>query len=233
MKQLLLILIAIALMAAPSSQKYGELLSYAVCETGVNYEVLMKSDHVSKAAAEFQTVTEVEFDKLNESEQIAWYSNLYNFYTIKLIVEHYPTESIRDLKSPWDQKTIPLWGKKVSLNHIEHKVLREKYSEPRIHFALVCASIGCPSLRTTPFTGANLTVELDEQAKLFLTDRSKNRLEDSTLYLSKIFQWYGDDFNDKYGNYQSFVKFVLAIDKKIKVKFLEYDWNLNKAQCKE
>ncbi len=231
MKQLLILILSLSLYAAPVSDKYAKLLTASVCESGVNYELLTSSPHLTETEKEFLAVSKEEFLSWNESEQIAWYSNLYNFYTIKLIVDHYPLKSINKIGKPWDKKIVPLFGKKVSLNHVEHEILRKDFYEPRIHFALNCASIGCPPLRTAPFTGNNLSLELDEMALTFLTDKNRNRLDGKALYLSKIFQWYGDDFNKAHGSYEKYVKKVLGIEKKVKVKFLEYDWNLNSSNC--
>lgn len=232
MKQLFILLLATLLFAEPSTEQYAKLLDYAVCDEGVHYEKLTKTDHVAMAEQELLAVTKVDFKKMNDAGKIAFYSNLYNFYTIKLIVENYPLKSIMDLEKPWDQKIIPLWGKTISLNQLEHEIIRKEFDEPRIHFALNCASIGCPPLRTEPFTAGSLETQLEEQAHGFLNDTSRNRLEGKTLWLSKIFQWYGDDFNNKHGSYQEYAKKVLGIDSKVKVKFLEYDWNLNEG-CEE
>ncbi len=233
MKLLLtILLIASTLIAVPSTTEYEKLLKEVVCETGVQYENAKNSPFMKSAEQEFLALNKSEFNTLDSEQQISWYSNLYNFYTMKLIVEHYPIKSIQDIKSPWDSKIVPLWGKQVSLNHIEHEILRKEYDEPRVHFALNCASVGCPSLRATPFTGSVLNTQLDEQAYKFLTDSTRNRVKGKKLYLSKIFQWYGADFNNNYGSYQEYVKEVLQLSHKVKVVFIEYDWNLNNASCK-
>lgn len=228
MKKLLsILLITFTLSAAPSTVQYGKLLKLSVCEDGVNYQLIKESSLIQKVEKEFLLMNEEEFKTLSENDQIAWYNNLYNFYTVKLIVENMPVKSIRDLKSPWDSKIVPLFGKMISLNHLEHKILRKEYDEPRIHFSLNCASIGCPPLRPTPFTGDSLDIQLDEQAEGFLRDETRNRRENNTIYISQIFQWYGGDFKKKHGSYQNYIKEVLNISGKVKFKFLEYDWGLN------
>lgn len=233
MKTLVVITVMVTfLWASPVHTKYSELLSYAVCESGVAYEKLYSGEHLADAAHEFETVTKDDLTSCSEAEKIAWYSNLYNFYTIKLIVEKKPQHSIQDIPGAWDIKFVPLFGKKVSLNYIEHTILRKDFYEPRIHFALNCASIGCPALRVTPFTGEELNVQLDEQALLFLKDKSKNRVEGKTLYLSQIFQWYGTDFKREYGSFEEYVKGVLGLEGKFKLRYTNYDWNLNQSSCK-
>ncbi len=213
--------------------EWDNLLSYAVCKEGVYYTKLKESDHITKTDQEFQKVTKSQFQKMNRDAQLAWYINLYNFYTIKLIVEHLPLKNgIRDIGKPWEQKFVPLFGKKVSLNHIEHGIIRKEFDEPRIHFALVCASIGCPPLRRTAFTEENLSTELQEVSVAFLKDPSKNYVQGKKLYLSKIFSWYGGDFKKKHGSYQKYIKNELGLKGKYKVKFLNYDWNLNRATCR-
>lgn len=228
---LLLIVFSLALFAQAPQEAYKNLLAHAVCNGHVDYVKLHATDHVAKAETEFQSITEATFEGWPDSEQLAWLNNLYNFYTIKLIVDKKPSQSIQDLKSPWDTKFINLFEKKVSLNHIEHQIIRKKYDEPLIHFALVCAAQGCPPLRGTPFTGANLTVEMQEQATIFLNNPKKNRYDGKTLYVSQIFQWYGIDFKKRYGSYQNYVKEQLGIEGRVKIKFTDYDWSLNQTHC--
>jgi len=178
---------------------------------------------------ELASLTKVEFDKLKETDKIAYLINVYNFYTILLIKQNYPVSSIRKIKKPWDTPIVPLFGKKVSLNHIEHEILRKQFKEPRIHFALVCASIGCPAITDEAYIGDKLEKQLDRAAKVFLADNGKNRIETKTLYLSKIFEWYGDDFKEKYGGYKEYIIQLLKLSGDYKIKFIDYDWNLNEV----
>lgn len=232
MKQLLLLLTTVfALWAEPSYMYYEKLLTKGVCAEGVNYELLRGDALVPKTAEEFEKIREEELKSWSEASQIAWYSNLYNFYTIKLILDKSPKKSIQDIPSAWDVKFVPLFGKKVSLNYIEHTILRKNFDEPRIHFALNCASIGCPALRVSPFRAATLSKALDEQALLFLKDEEKNRVDGKKLLVSQIFQWYGDDFKKQYGSYKQYVKQVLGLSGTYRIGFTNYDWNLNRSTC--
>src|SRR5260370_15764935 len=126
-------------------------------------------------------VTEGEFTIWNEKRQIAFLLNAYNTYTLRLIIDQYPVKSIKDIGSmftgPWDQPIVKLFGETTTLNAVEHKILRKDYSEPRIHFALVCAAKGCPPLRSQAYVADRLNEQLDDQAKQFLATPSKNRVE--------------------------------------------------------
>jgi Protein of unknown function, DUF547 len=135
---------------------------------------------------------------------MAFLINAYNAFTVELILTKYPgLASIKDLgsmfSSPWKPKWIPLLGGKVSLDDIERGMLRERgrFDDPRVHFGVNCASIGCPPLREEAFVAERLDAQLDEQALRFMSDRTRNRFDAAArrLELSKIFDWYGDDFN--------------------------------------
>ncbi len=148
-------------------------------------------------------VSESAFKSFSTVQQQAFLINAYNAYTVELILTKYPDlASIRDLGSllatPWKRKWVSLLGTTVSLDDIEHEMLRKRgrYDEPRIHFAVNCASIGCPALREEAFVGERLEAQLEEQTVRFLSDRSRNRYnaERTRLDVSKIFDWYGEDF---------------------------------------
>ena len=142
------------------------------------------------------------YDTWTSNQKLAFLINAYNAYTLKLIINHYPVKSIKDIgsffSSPWKKEFFNLFGKKTNLDHIEHGLIRKNFKEPRIHFAVNCASLGCPSLAKKVYTGESLERQLEEAAKNFLTNPNRNRLDlkKKTLYLSKIFDWYGDDFKE-------------------------------------
>ena len=193
--------------------------------------------------------TQAEFDAWSKDKQLAFLINAYNAWTVEFILTEYPDlDSIKDLgsvfNSPWDKEFIPLLGKTVSLNDIEHGLIRgsDRYNDPRIHFAVNCASIGCPALREEAYTADKLEQQLTQQAVRFLTDSSRNYIKDNNLYLSSIFKWYGEDFEAGFRGTQSIQGFLnLYVDalqlteqqqstlkaQEFKVKFLDYDWNLN------
>lgn len=190
------------------------------------------------------SVSKKAFNAWSEHEQIAYLINYYNAATIQLIIDNYPVKSIKDLggffSSPWKKEFINLFGAKRSLNHIEHEILRKRYKEPRVHFALVCASIGCPILREEAYTGELLVAQLKDQALNFLADPNKNYWDpkSKTLYLSPIFKWFAEDFEKQSGAVWAFIypylpkeerKSIQALTQgKPRIRYTNYDWNLNK-----
>ena len=173
----------------------------------------------------------------SRDENIAYWINAYNAFTVQLILDNYPVTSIKEIKggitfisSVWDQKFITIEGHEYDLNNIEQGILRKYYREPRIHFAVNCASISCPPLANFAFTGKDLNEQLDQMARAFLADTSKNEISRDQLKLSKIFSWYKSDFTDG----QSLREYInaytdVAIDPKAKISFADYDWGLNEA----
>lgn len=233
MKRILILLLLLSIsqlsFAETNYESWDKILKTYVCDGGVNYNAIKKNHSLlSSADIEFKSLSEEQFHNLSKDGQLAWLINLYNFYTIKLIVENLPLKKgIRDISKPWDQNIVPFVGKKVSLNHIEHQIIRKEYNEPGIHFALVCASIGCPPLSNELFTEGNLSALLEKQGKVFLNDTTRNRVEGKKLFLSEIFSWYGGDFKEKYGSYKEYVIKTLKLEGKYSVKFIPYDWSLN------
>ncbi len=198
-------------------------------------------------------VRQGEFDGWTQAERRAFLINAYNAYTVELILSKYPKlQSIRDLgslfKSPWKQQFFSLLGKPQTLDGVEHGLLRgaKDFDDPRIHFAVNCASIGCPALRPEAFRPDDLDRQLEEQTERFLRDRSRNRFDvtEGTIYLSSIFDWYADDFDLPFRGAASRAAFLalyrdaLGIDAataanlaagEIEVEFLDYDWSLNRS----
>ena len=184
-------------------------------------------------------VTEAQFNRWTQSQQLAFLINLYNAATLRMILDHYPIKSIKDIgsffKGPWKQEVVPMFGKTVTLEYLEHSVLRKKYAEPRIHFAIVCAAKGCPPLRGEAYVPDRLNEQLDEQGRIFLGTREKNRFEGGALYLSPIFKWFSEDFEKKSGTVSKFVTpfFAPPVAKQIAsagepgIRYTDYDWSLN------
>jgi hypothetical protein len=216
----------------------------------------MQRDAAKLAALleEDRKVTRVEFDGWTKPQQEAFLLNAYNAFTVKKILTRYPDiKSIRDFGTvfgnPWKDKFFTLFGEPATLDMIEQDLLRKPgaYDEPRIHFALVCASIGCPMLRNEAFTADRLDDQLEEGIRRFLSDRTRNRYDagKGKLEVSRIFDWYGQDFEKGNHGYTS-VKATLAryadllADKpedraavqaqRADVAFLDYDWSLNDAK---
>lgn len=193
---------------------------------------------------ELETVSAAQFDAFTSDQKLAFWINAYNAFTVELILRHYPVNSIKDIggffSSPWKKKFFTLLGKVRTLDEIEHEIIRKKFDEPRIHFALVCAAKGCPALRDEPFVAARLDAQLTDAARKFLSDPSKNRYEPDkkTLFLSSIFKWYGKDFKSKHGSFLAYIAPFVTQDaslrieiasEKVKVEYLDYDWSLNQT----
>jgi hypothetical protein len=215
---------------------FGDLLKSHSKNGLVDYQGF-KSDE--KALARYLGVLEkVDPESLSRSEQMAFYINAYNAWTIKLILTKYPgVKTIKDLgtlfQSPWEKKFVKINGKDVSLDHIEHDILRPQFKDPRIHFAVNCASKSCPPLLGEPFTGTQLQRQLDGVTKSFINDPKSTFIKGDKLYVSRIFKWFGEDFgNDILGFVRSYAQGALAQnigngDKKLKIRYLDYDWSLN------
>ena len=181
-----------------------------------------------------------DYETWTGEERIAFWINAYNAFTIRLILDHYPVGSIRRIGwlplAAFREKFIPvpgLRGGDVSLQEIENEALRGAFREPRVHFALVCASKSCPELRREAYRGAALEAQLDDQARRFLADPSKNRVDGAArkLFLSSIFKWYRGDFEEAAGTLQAYVAPYLdtagADIAGFELSFLDYDWSLN------
>ncbi|SDY60754.1 DUF547 domain-containing protein [Hymenobacter psychrophilus] len=174
----------------------------------------------------------------SKNEQMVYWINAYNAYTIKTVLNHYPLKSIKEIGSsiqipfvntPWADKFFSIGGQKMSLDNIEHGTLRKKYNEPRIHFALVCAALSCPPLRIEAYTAARLDAQLDDQGRAFLNNPAKNNISSGKAQLSKYFDWYKGDWTS---NGQSVAKWVnryskTTITEQTPVSFLDYNWQLN------
>lgn len=173
----------------------------------------------------------------SRNDKIAYWINVYNAFTIELILKHYPVESIKDIGSiiqipfintPWDIKFIKIGDKEYDLNNIEHSILREKFNEPRIHFALNCASRSCPKLRREAYVGKKLDQQLDEMAIEFINDPSRNIISRHEVQLNKIFSWYKGDFTEG----QSLIEYInrysrIKVNEDAEISYLDYDWSLN------
>jgi len=183
--------------------------------------------------AKTSAVSESEFKSWSEAQQLAFLINVYNAETVQLILDNYPVKSIKDIgnfiSTAQDKKVVTLFGKTTTLNYVEHDLLRAKYSEPRIHFAIVCAAVSCPALRSEAFVADKLEAQLADQAKQFLTDKSKNEYKDGELHLSKIFDWFEGDFTKGGKSIAGYVNPWFPEDvSKADVEFKNYDWDLNK-----
>ena len=206
---------------------WQELLSTYVTKKGVVNYAGFKKD-VSRLEEYLAILQDWKVNKSdNSNEAMAYWINAYNAFTIKLILDHYPISSIRDVYNgnPWDENWIKLGTENYSLNEIEHSILRKTWKDPRIHFAVNCAAQSCPPLSNIAFDSSNLDQQLNSLTQTFINNSLYNRLSEGQLELSKIFEWYKDDF----GQLTSFInKFAnIQVQEKAQITFLDYDWSLN------
>ena len=174
--------------------------------------------------------------KWSKNEKMAFWINAYNAFTVKLILDHYPIKSIKDIKrgipfvnSVWDITFIPMGKEKIDLNYIEHSILRKEFKDPRIHAAINCASFSCPLLRNEAYYASRLDEQLNDAMRRFVNYSQRNQLDKSNIKISKIFSWFAGDFKL---NGSSVVDYLNKYAKKrvqpnAKIDFLEYQWELN------
>jgi hypothetical protein len=204
------------------------------------------------------------YSQWSERRQIAFWINAYNALVLKIIIDHYPIRpslfklavfprhSIWHISGVWGKLKFPVMGRPMSLNDIEHETLRKNFNEPRIHVAIVCASIGCPPLRNEPFRGERLDTQLEDQSRRFLSNQGNFRIDkdNKKVHLSSIFKWFGEDFVDTYGREEKSqgrrqtVRAVLNFTSKhvspeegkylatevYSIQYTDYDWSLNEQK---
>ena len=244
---------------------YDALLNEHVDDEGMVDYAALKADRetLDQFIASLGAVSVAELKSWSTEAQLAFWINAYNAITLKYIVDNYPIQkgglisralypanSIRQIPGVWDKLQTPVAGAPITLDAIEHEVLRKEFAEPRIHMAIVCASIGCPPLRNEPFVAERLEDQLDEQSRHFLAHPDRFRIDRPSriVYLSPILDWFGEDFVPVYepsetltSGYDSktaavleFVsRYVESAEARLvqsgeyTVKFTDYDWSLN------
>ena len=236
---------------------YGRLLADHVTDGRVDYEALARdSASLELVVRAFGSVTADELDGWSREEQLAFWMNAYNAFTLKSIVDHYPIQgswfslhprnSIRQIDGVWDERTWDAAGRAVTLDDLEHVILRPTFGEPRIHFAINCASISCPPLRPEPYRADDLDSQLQDSSRLFLGSAQGVEVDGTTLRVTSILDWYGDDFIEGYTDvapaggtdkerailgavirHGPSAAATLAKSGNASLRFLAYDWSLN------
>lgn len=210
-------------------KNYTNLLSTHVSSKGnVNYDKLKTNvEELNAVVADFEKNQPKK--SWSRNEILAYYINSYNLHTLKKVIDNYPTKSIKNIKNAWDDSFIVLGTKKISLSYIEHSILR-KMNEPRIHFAINCASFSCPNLLNKPFLPQTLESQLETATKEFINDATKNDIAESEIKISEIFNWFSGDFKTKKTSLIDFLNKYskVKINEKAKIRYLDYNWNLNK-----
>ena len=228
----------VSLAKEPDWHIYNDLLGKYVTDkskqgitlAAVDYQGVMGDSAYQTLLAQIQSFDINQLE--SPQEKLAFYINAYNIFAMKMIIDHWPLKSIKDagslFSSVWKKNIGRLDGKNVSLHYIEHEVLR-KMHEPRIHMAIVCASVSCPDLRNEAYTSQNLNAQLDEQSQRFLDNSGKGlQLLGNEINISKIFDWFEDDFSP-YGGVMPFIrKYRSDLPAKVSIdSYLTYNWNLN------
>ncbi len=206
---------------------WDQLLKKYVADNGkVNYKGFKQDAKLLNGNIDY-LATKIPSENWIKQEKLAYFINVYNANTIKLIIDNYPTKSIKDIKNPWSKNRIKIGEEDFSLEDIEHKILR-KMNEPRIHFAINCASASCPKLLNIAYKADNIETLLEKATKDFISDSDKNKISKENVQLSKIFDWYKKDFT-KNGSLIDYINQYckFKIDSDAKIYYLDYDWNLN------
>lgn len=251
MHPFLKILLIVGLSAAaadPPAASWGSVLDSVLREGRVDYrELKERPARLEKFVNELGAVSADEYGSWSKPDQLAFWLNAYNAFTVKAIVDHYPIQarglaawryprnSIRQIPGVWDRLKWKAAGRELTLDEIEHKIVRPGFREPRAHMALVCAARGCPPLRPEPYVGRTIERQLDEQARIFLASPHGLRLdrERNELLISSIFKWFPEDFGGEKGALEFVARhappdvrdYLRAGD--FKLRYLYYDWTLN------
>ena len=216
-----------AVPAAPSHAIWDGLLRKYVNHAGrVNYAGLKKEEAKLDEYLALLSKNPPQ-NTWSRAEQMAFWINAYNAFTVKLILDNYPVSSITKLNGgqPWELRWVKIGSKTYTLNEIENSILRPKFKDARIHFAVNCAAKSCPPLLNQAWTAQNLESNFEKQARAFINNPAYNKITPSSVQVSKIFQWYAEDFGNLIAFLNRYSK--VKISPGAKVSFLEYDWALN------
>ena len=245
---------------------FNKLLQENVKDTKVKYQGFIDSVEFVNYLESLNNISPDDFNTWTDSQKIAFWINAYNAFTIKAIIDHYPIQrsftlvgifyapknSILQIPGVWKKLQFQAVGQNITLDHIEHGILRKEFNEPRIHAAINCASISCPDLRNEAYISDKIDKQLDDSSKNFVNSKTKGVLIDKNknkIKVSKIFKWFGDDFfsnyhkqefndkSDKQNGTLGFIYKYINDDEKIfllnsnyKLKYMSYDWSLNEAK---
>ncbi len=219
-----------------SHQIWDELVHEHVHENGnVDYKGFVKDSVRLNEYLAILSKSHPNNKNWSSDQRMAYWINAYNAFTVQLVIRNYPVPSIKDIRpgiafvnSVWDIKFIEIEGQIYDLNNIEHGILRKYWKEPRVHFALNCASVSCPALRNEAYSAEKLEIQLNDQGKRFLSNPIKNQISESDPKISPIFKWFKGDFTRK-GDLIDFLNKYSPVEIKsdAKIDHMSYDWNLN------
>ncbi len=220
-------------------KSWNELLQAHVKDGIVDYKGLVKEKDKLHAYCKLLSNTPPT-EAWSRNDQLAFWINTYNAFTVQLIVDNYPVKSIKDLNpslsvpllhTVWTGTKFKIGDAEYSLDDVENKVLRGKFEEPRIHFAINCASMSCPPLRNEAFTRERVQEQLDDQARSFVNNPQYNKITKDKAELSKIFSWFSGDFK-KHGTVIDFINpySQVKMDANADLSYMDYDWSLNEQK---
>ncbi|NOS57024.1 MAG: DUF547 domain-containing protein [Cyclobacteriaceae bacterium] len=223
----------------PSHEIFDRLLKKNVTADGkVNYKAFIKDSVELNRYLAILSSTPPDEKTWSKNEQMVFWINAYNAFTIKLITKYYPLKSIKDIgtgiqipfvNTPWTVRFFKIGNDKMDLDNIEHGRLRKKFDDPRVHMALVCASKSCPILLNEAYDAKRMDEQMAKQATAFLADPFRNKMSADKPQLSMLFKWYGGDFNKKGGSVRGFINAhsPIKIKSDANISYLDYDWGLN------
>ena len=233
---------AMALSTHDTSQldaDFSRLLSTYVQHNLVDYEAWSAHEEDAWALVRYvDQLTALDPEDWPQDAALAYWINLYNAVTLRLILDYYPLKSIKDIggflkKSPWKRELVTVAGRSLTLNNIENDIIRPQFNDPRIHFALNCASVGCPPLSNKAYSAEDLSDQLDAASKLALNRHHWVQFDGEVLRLTKIFDWYGGDFEKDGGSVVGFIRKYRTEalpETDLKIEFMPYDWSLNNVK---
>ncbi len=235
----------------PGYKIYATVLAKSVNGEAIDYKQLKENRlSLDTVVAQFSALSSEAYARMTTSESMTFWINAYNAITLRSIIDAYPVQSIRDIKGVWKEKQWNVAGRIVTLDEIEHSILRPDYKDPRVHFAVNCASVGCPPLLPVPFKPEQLDSQLHEVSAQFVNHLTRNKIDinRATISTTQIFEWFGDDFIALYGGDQQFsylekkdaaiMNFIytyanetnanlLSSYEKWSLEYYDYDWSLN------
>lgn len=236
---LFLLLLPVAAFAQePDYSQWNRILAtYYNPATGMDYKALKARDANALQTLR-QQLGKVNVAKLNPKQQLAYWINVYNVNVVSTVVEKYPVDSIRDISTDplirlnvFKKERVPFGGELLSLDDVEHKKIRPVFKDARIHFAVNCAAKSCPPIRPEAYVGARVDAQLDDQARKFLAKnvRFERDGDELTIHVTKIMDWYGDDFDSWAGGRVAFIKKYVNVPaaKEVDIEYDDYDWALN------
>ena len=217
--------------------EYGDLLERYVRDGGVDYACWINEEGSVEALDDYiEALTVLDPTDWPTDDGLAYWINLYNAVTVQLILKNYPIDSIKDIgglfkKSPWKRELVTVGARTLTLNDIENEIIRPTFREPRIHFALNCASVGCPTLQPKPYLPESMDSDLDSASTAAMNGEQWVSVHGNEVKLSKIFNWYKDDFAAT-GVLGFINRYRIGneINSEARISYLDYDWSLNRVK---